>query len=226
MSTVGTAPQPDVDFNLLTKTSAMSCMSWSLPAGPGVCGGFTLAKNSVCAMCYAGGGRYNMPNVKDPQVKRLAWWRQTEDSAKVDTLVAAISKLRVKYFRCFDCGDFSTPADVKCWRDIIARCPDIKFWVPTRTWRLEAFRKELIELAKLPNVVVRRSALVIDEGAPVDTELRNTSEVRSTGMGCPKQTAGSCAAANCRKCWDKSVDGVSYLLHGHKVNWAAKAQKK
>jgi hypothetical protein len=121
----------------------------------------------------------------------------------------------------YDSGDFSNVADVYTWLAICTKCPAIRFWFPTRTWIRENFKEALLKLNLLPNVVVRRSAMDMNKPAkdhPIDT----TSEVHTEGKGCPKQTAGSCAAANCRACWNKDVKKVVYLLHGHKINWKAK----
>ncbi len=217
-------PQPGIDFNLLTNTSAMSCKSWSVPAGPVYCAGFTAGDESPCRFCYAAGGRYNMPNVKDTQQARWEWWRNTPTEDRVKVLVRAINALRNGFFRVYDSGDFSNISDVEIWAEIASKCPKIKFWFPTRSWYKPEFTEALIKLNSLPNVVIRRSALRFN--LPADSHpIITTSEVHTTGEGCPKQTHGSCAAAGCRACWSKDVPLVKYLLHGHEIDWAKRIKK-
>jgi hypothetical protein len=204
---------------LLSHTSAMACSSWSLPAGPGYCAGI---RGAVCASCYAGQGMYNFPNVKHTQSLRWQWWRSARESERISTLVAAIRKrtARNPYFRVFDSGDFSCPQDVLTWAAIARTLPKVRFWIPTRTWWLPEFVKPLRVLAALPNVALRVSTIAVNGEAPSDWPC--ASRVVSTGSGCPKQTAGDCATANCRACWDKTVPLVEYRMHGHAVSWSHK----
>ena len=211
-------PKPDVDFNLLTNTSAMGCKSWSLPAGPKYCVGFVKSPDSPCHYCYAGGGRYAMPNVKKPQALRQEWWAHEDPGVIVGTLVTKIRKLRTKYIRVFDSGDFQSTRDVLLWLSIVKSCPDVAFWFSTKSWIKPVFTCLLVELNAEPNVVVRRSALLFDKPAGRHA-IRTTAEVHTAGTGCPKQLSGSCKKANCRDCWDKSVLTVVYKLHGYPARW-------
>jgi hypothetical protein len=211
-------PKPEVDFNLLTNTSAMGCKSWSLPAGPDYCVGFVKGENSPCHYCYAGGGRYRMPNVHDNQMLRYTWWCRESQVVKVAVLSDKINKLRTKYLRVFDSGDFQNNEDIETWHEIVAQCPAVKFWFSTKSWIKPHFEQALVALNSELNVVVRRSALFLDKPAkkhPIIT----TAEVHTYGLGCPKQLHGSCQAAGCRACWDKKVKTVFYKLHGYPAHW-------
>jgi hypothetical protein len=211
-------PKPDVDFNLLTNTSAMGCKSWSLPAGPKYCVGFVKGENSPCHYCYAGGGRYAMPNVSDNQGLRYNWWCRESPIVKIWVLSDKINKMRNKYLRVFDSGDFQNNEDITTWHAIVTSCPTVKFWFSTKSWIKSRFRQALLDLNAEPNVVVRRSALYLDKPAGKHA-IKTTAEVHTVGTGCPKQVWGSCKKANCRDCWDKDVLTVVYKLHGHKVHW-------
>lgn len=162
-----------------------------------------------------------MPSVVNAQSARLAWWRRTPESERVALMVEAIGHACRKrpFFRVFDSGDFTTPADVATWQAIIRACPGVSFWIPTRSWRVPAFEASLASLAREPNVALRRSALDIDTTPPIDPSLPLTSGVTSTGAGCPKQTHGSCEAANCRACWNRAVPHIDYHVHGSHVDW-------
>ena len=196
----------------------MSCKSWSLPAGPGHCVGFTNTENSTCHYCYAGGGRYVMPNVKKTQEFRHQWWTKASSLERVDVLVDKISRMRIPYIRVFDSGDFGSIQDIIDWHDIANLCPGVKFWFSTKSWIKPEFTSQLIYLSKVSNVVVRRSALLLDSPAgkhPIQT----TAEVHTDGFGCPKQVYGSCGKAKCRRCWDRGVAMVHYKLHGYAKKW-------
>lgn len=214
-----TAKVPNTRVSLLSNTSAMSCASWSLPAGPSVCAGFSLRPDSPCTGCYAAQGRYGMRNVQDAQAARLEWWNRSDDSTVIETMVSAIARAckRRPYFRVFDSGDFTLPRDVARWQAIAARLPNVRFWIPTMVWNAryqrDAFRACLLDLAQLPNVCIRVSA-----GGATDCPLP-TSSVADSGIGCPKQSAGDCESAGCRACWDKSVPSITYRRHGARVNW-------
>jgi hypothetical protein len=166
-----------------------------------------------------------MPNVIGAQAARWQWWTTAPLSERVDTMATAILHAckRRPFFRVFDSGDFTVPANVDAWAQIAARCPDIRFWVPTRVWWRPEFAAPLARLAALPNVAVRRSALFVDSPPPVDVRLPLTSGVTSTGPGCPKQSAGSCEAAGCRACWSRDHAHVDYHVHGQKapIKWQA-----
>jgi hypothetical protein len=157
-----------------------------------------------------------MKNVKQAQSLRYEWWKSTPSSDLVTVLSEKINRMRTPYIRVFDSGDFGGIRDVTIWHEIVKKCPDVKFWFSTKSWIKPEFTSQLVSLSKEPNVVVRRSALLLDTPATKHL-IPTTAEVHTTGEGCPKQTAGSCGAANCRKCWDKKVLTVSYKLHGYAV---------
>ncbi len=224
------AKVPGSSVSLLSETEAMSCYSWSLPAGPTTCGGFKGGPGTICGSCYAGQGRYAMPNVIKAQLARWTWWNATSRAERVNVLVSAISRAcsRKPFFRVFDSGDFASPEDVRIWAEICASLPNVHFWIPTRVWWRPEYATALKALASLPNVALRRSALRVDESVPANATLPLTSGVTSTGPGCPKQSAGSCEAAGCRACWDRSVLHVDYHVHGQKapIKWSVVLQRR
>lgn len=205
---------PNTRVSLLTRTSAMSCFSWSIPAGPKTCAGF---KGTICGSCYAGQGSYNYPTVKNAQAMRLAWWQLTDSEERVDYMADAINAAtkRNPYFRVFDSGDFNSISDVQSWHEICELLSHVRFWIPTRCWHLVPYRPYLESLAKLPNTVLRASMLDIDGSIP---PWPNTSGVTSDNP-CPKQIHGSCAAGQCRDCWNKAIPHINYKFHGHRVKW-------
>lgn len=216
---------------LLTWTSAMDCWSWSIPARE-TCPMAVYGENAICQGCYAAIGRYAMDNVAEAQWTRFMWLRENLKGMRgclhiIDTLSRAIqSHVTNGYFRVHDSGDFFNIRYAYMWYKICERCPDIKFWFPTRNWHNlngdSKFLGVLRAMAKLPNVVIRPSALYIDEATPVVDGLAAGSGVASQeskdrlmAVICPKSLmGGSCQSNNCRSCWDAPQNEVYYYVHG------------
>ena len=159
-----------------------------------------------------------MPNVKNAQALRLDRWR-TDPAIDTD-LASEINRKRSAFFRVFDSGDFTTTDDVDRWRAIAAACPDKRFWIPTRTWRLgPEWIAALVALNRLPNVVVRASGLRWNI-APDDVGLPIATMVNDDTGDCPATRQGTdCKTESCRKCWDKDNAETKIDAHGSPVNW-------
>lgn len=122
------------------------------------------------------------------------------------------------YFRVHDSGDLFSPAYTQMWTRVCANLPEVRFWFPTRMWPHggKAVRLTTIaavqELAALPNVTVRPSALQFDDPAPTVDGYGPGSSAAREGYNCPAHEQNNECRA-CRACWD-SPDGVIYRYHG------------
>ena len=76
------------EYSLLTRTSAMSCWSFSLPALHSCPGMVATSDDSICACCYAQMNRYNMGNVLTPAAARFAWLRAAVRFNQIAVLAA------------------------------------------------------------------------------------------------------------------------------------------
>ena len=217
--------------SLLSRTSAMSCWSLSLPAGKdGACPLAVTGKGSISDGCYAMANRFNQPNVISSQTIRLQWLRshlhnQQEDFI-ISTFVESINKHSSKegYFRWFDSGDFFSLQMIDVCRQICEQLPHIKFWFPTRSWYAPNWKSSLERLSQLDNVSLRPSALYINQLPPktnlgtgstvfTDKSLKNLKQFKEISI-CPKSiNGGSCESNRCRTCWDQDKE-VAYLWHG------------
>jgi hypothetical protein len=224
--------------SLLSWTEDMGCYSFSIPAGdscpmavyePSVDG-----KDSICGGCYAQIGRYGMPNVADAQWIRFMWLREnlkTENGRieifeyfreALQTHVKINGMSGMGYFRGHDSGDFFSPAYVDIWIRLCSNFPGIKFWFPTRSYHKPGKLTDAVkQLAKLPNVIVRPSALWVDTDAPqvpgfaIGSGVVTTLEGNDQRMLCPKTTnGGTCESNSCRTCWNFSTEAVYYYVHG------------
>lgn len=146
-----------------------------------------------CLNCYAMGGNYIYPDVKQAQLRRSRWFTEGKDGDVVNDLVDAIShagreycdkeipgectfipNVPAKYFRLFDSGDFNSVRDVEIWTEVARRLPDVKFWAPTTAHETcKGYEpphhgdmiKKLKLMNKLPNVVVRPSGKKVGDRA-------------------------------------------------------------
>lgn len=227
---------------LLTDTSAMSCPSWSLPAAFSCPGMVARDDSHICAGCYAQFGRYLDDEVSRAQWIRFDWIRhclrtKAGTDKAVSVLIQAIRRTGCRYFRIHDSGDFFSPAYVRVWARVCSELPGVKFWTPTRSYHFPTRPKALAEidyvlrteLAWLPNVVIRPSALRWNEPAPRllgyaagSTAVTSVTEGHILGARfgvrlCPKSVAGkgaSCESVGCRICWEDPDAEAAYLVHG------------
>jgi hypothetical protein len=142
-------------------------------------------------------------------------------------MVAEIAANAVRTLRVHVAGDFWSAAYAKAWLAIARRCPDTRFFVFTRSWRVPAIRPVLEELARLPNVrlfwsldaatglpgrvppQVRLAYMALDEDdlppldadlVFVDAPLRRERRVRMAGvLVCPMEN-GTGWHGTCEKC--------------------------
>ena len=197
----------------------MDCWSWSLPAGKrGSCPMEDLSVNSICNSCYAQQNRYRFPTVKNAQWARFNFLRADPERC-LDAISNFITTHNLPFFRVHDSGDFHTLDMIRLWRKVAASCRTTSFWFPTRAWLFPHWIPALRDLASLPNVSVRPSAIHFGDHPPVIAGLNDgTVSMHQSLPGildCPKSVNHStCATENCRTCWSKT-GYVNYIPHGH-----------
>ena len=256
-------------INLLSDPSKMPCKGFNIPAMK-FCPAAKLVMNLyrkakkelsklICSSCYACKGMYLFPNVRDSLQKKAEFVLQSIREDNGDTFVKEmcdqiekayfkkgekkkLKNLNTDLFRVHDSGDLFNPAYIDCWVRIAKRFPTINFWVPTREHVREDQLPHLRKLAALGNVVVRPSALELDEPAPQVEGLDGgtavyTDEAKAKADGhmiCPatihahrlgkkgwkalpqKERAklASCAGNNCTACFLKcSNRPKAYMAH-------------
>lgn len=192
----------------LGKPSKMPGYAYGLPARHCPVGAL-LAKipGSVCSDCYALKGRYVFRKVQQAQEYRF---NSLKHPQWVDAMVFMIKKRKCDYFRWHDSGDIQGLWHLENMVEVARRCPETKFWVPTRENRV--VKHYLSTHGEFPpNFVVRVSGAMIDGPAP--TSFANTSTVTTRGdHTCPAYKQGG-VCGTCRACWDPAVQNVSYPKH-------------
>jgi hypothetical protein len=213
---------------ILTRPGKMPGFSFSLPAGV-TCPASKIANRlkgplSICGACYAMSGNYTWPTVRNAQMRRLAWVRAgLANGHFVRDMIAELARCvdpTDPHFRVHDSGDLFSIPYAKAWVAICTALPWIKFWIPTREWVRPLMLPVLQELAALPNVTVRPSALGSEDPAPSIPGLSagTTVHVEETAISCPATATAfkHCDDHGCRRCWSK-VGAVSYVAHGRKA---------
>lgn len=195
-----------------SKPSKMPCHSWSIPAKNCKMGSkLAKLKTSVCAKCYAMRGFYPTPNVVNALARRF---ESLSNPDWVEAMTLAISGTEGSgYFRWFDSGDLQSLAHLEQIAQIAKNLPNIKFWLPTKEFRIVS---EFTAKNELPeNLTIRISGYMIDGPPPVALANRMgvvTSSVSKTAWTCPASNQGN-KCLSCRNCWDKQVANVTYKYH-------------
>lgn len=197
----------------LSAPEKMPCNSYNLPALSTCKLGSVLAKikGSVCGDCYALKGRYAFPGVERALVRRMDI--QTGDPTRWGAAMAALigkkSGPRSTHFRFHDSGETRGPVHARILLWIGAKCPHVKFWIPTReygTWAPLA--SEVPE-----NVTVRMSAHMVGARPPAVSGFPSSTvgwEGAPNDCPAPNQE-GKCK--DCRRCWDRDFTNVNYHPH-------------
>ena len=230
------ATVPGSGVALLTVTSKMPCDSWSLPAGRACPTAFVGDKadgyswaapdtTTICGHCYAKKGSYAWAAVENAQETRFRWTldcqkagdhgRESFVSIMVPAIRKSVARQRTesKYFRVHDSGDLFSVWYVRAWMEICQQLADVRFWIPTRAWRSKnpALKAALLELAALPNVALRPSALFFNAPAPRVPGFAAGTTASNAEFSCPAPGHNN-ACVDCRACWDPSIE-VSYRKH-------------
>jgi hypothetical protein len=200
-----------------TRTSKMPSLSYSLPAKECITGSkLVKVKGSVCEGCYALKGNYHRfaKNIEPAQYKRL-------ESIKHPDWVKAMVKLigNKPYFRWHDSGDLQSVDHLYKIAQVARQTPRTLHWLPSREYDIV---KNFVKQDTLPvNLVIRLSAMMIDQPAKLPRSLRNFANILTSSVHSQKELTGfKCKAPDqegqcgeCRACWDNKVTNVSYHVH-------------
>jgi hypothetical protein len=123
------------------------------------------------------------------------------------------------YFRWHDSGDLQSVEHLSKIAQVARRLDKTLFWLPTREANIV---KDFLKTESIPvNLVIRISAMFIDEPAKLPRSLQNQANILTSTVHSQKELTGfKCKApsqqgqcGSCRACWDNTVTNVSYLAH-------------
>jgi hypothetical protein len=167
--------------------------------------------------CYAVGGNYRYPNVKNPRMENREDWKRDE---WVADMVAELRNDR--FFRWFDSGDMYAIGLAEKIYAVMVSTPHVQHWLPTRMHKFPKFADVLARMQSLPNVMVRPSSdSVTGEYTP---GVHGSTIIPPSGIDVLPPSVTLCHAAKndgkcgaCRACYDKSVAVVAYVAHGRSM---------
>lgn len=201
-----------------SKAGKMPCRSWSLEAQttcPGSIDPDTKKLVPACQGCYATDGNYRFKNVKAPRLHNRDDWKSAD---WIDAMVSALDNDR--YFRLFDSGDFYHHKLAEKWLSVMEQTPWVKYWVPTRSYKIPRIAKILVKMAALPNVVVRYSSDSVrgefeqHHGSTIIGEDQ-IGHIDGVTVCHAYSNDGKCGT--CRSCWNKDINTIAYVQHGRKM---------
>ena len=224
----------------LSKASKMPCQSWSLEAFNTCAGAIDSDGNEVdaCKGCYARGGNYRFPNVAAVRIFNKQDWKR---DAWCDDMVQALDNDR--YFRWFDSGDMYSLGLAFKILEVMQRTPWCKHWLPTREAKVVkdyktkygeipsnlCIRVSATMIGDKPIKGYNNTSTVHRKGSEVFgkeclayrtnidsrvlTELQYTEfkKLDKPNKAKSKIDIGHCG--DCRACWSKEVNNISYPLH-------------
>lgn len=203
----------------LSKPSKMPGFGYSTSADDCITGSkLAKVKNSICSICYAKKGRYVFANVQNAMKKRLDSLERLDWIESMVQLIAR--KEKSGYFRWHDSGDLQGVWHLEKIAEVARRLPNIKFWLPTREYKIVSDWLETCNQSKgrrkLPaNLTIRLSAYMINGQPPTNLAKRLglvTSGAKDNGFNCPASKQNN-KCGDCRACWDQSVENVDYKPH-------------
>ena len=159
---------------------------------------------SVCAGCYAMKGRYRFKNVKDALNRRL---QALEHPRWVEAMVTLIKDQ--DWFRWHDSGDIQSPEHLKNIFEVCKRTPRTRHWMPTREVK---FLKLMDPAVIPPNLIIRISSHMIDQGPVKSWPWTSTVSTRPEDRTCPAPDQGN-ECGSCRACWSRSTPNICYGKH-------------
>ena len=97
--------------------------------------------------------------------------------------------------------------------EICKLTPNVKHWLPTREYKIV---RDFLHWESFPsNLTVRLSAHKIDEKPPKTSECQTSTvnkDKPALGVQCESFKQDN-KCLDCRLCWDKSIDNISYKYH-------------
>ena len=194
-----------------TVTSKMPTISYSISAKDCKTGSkLRKIKNSVCSDCYALKGNYvrYAKNIEKAQNKRLkAIFSKDWTNAMIYIMNHQKQVIKSGLFRWHDSGDIQSMEHLQKIVDIAKSTPNIKHWLPTKESNIiKNFKGDIPK-----NLIIRLSGSFIDGKAPIykNTSTVTTDKDKATCRSF--ENNGQCK--ECRKCWDSSIQNISYLNH-------------
>lgn len=194
----------------LSNPSKMPCHSYGISAYRCITGAkLQKIEGSTCSKCYALKGMYGSWNKNVTKAHEIRL-EALDHPLWIESMIFLVHHKKMDYFRWHDSGDLQSFQHLLNLVKIAERCPDTKFWLPTRE---KKFINQFVDtFGNFPkNLIVRLSSTMIDENP---SPFKNTSTVHKN----KKPIGKPCSAINgkcndCRDCWNPKIKNISYSFH-------------
>ncbi len=130
-----------------------------------------------------------------------------EDPRWVESMVTLIKDQ--DWFRWHDSGDIQSLEHLKNIFLVCKQTPNTKHWMPTREAQ---FLKDIDPATVPPNLIIRMSSHMIDQGPVKFWPWTSTVSTAPEARTCPAPDQGN-ECGSCRACWDRSTPNVCYGKH-------------
>ena len=200
----------------LSAPSKMPSYAWSISAKRCNIGSkLAKVKDSVCYNCYALKGRYMFPMVQDALERRHDAWANDREKW-VDAMIYIMHNkkhiINTGHFRWFDSGDIQGKSMLKDMNTVAWASPHIRFWLPTKEYKL--IKDSKLDIA--PNLIIRVSnpntnTNTLNGYKHISTVYDKDNLTNSDGYICPSSKQGN-KCGECRMCWSDKHE-VSYIAH-------------
>ena len=111
---------------------------------------------SLCrSLCYAVGGNHNWASVRRMHRRNAAALKR---GAFISRMIKEIRSKQAQVIRIWASGDFADRDSIASWLSIVQACPQVTFYVYTRSYRVPKLVRSLIRLGGQPNVQMYWSA--------------------------------------------------------------------
>ena len=193
----------------LGQTTKMPCPSYGLPATQCRTGGkLRDVEGSVCSTCYALKGNYaRFKSITAHQHTRLTAITHPE---WVDSMVTLIRHANCAYFRWHDSGDLQSFDHLTRIALIAEALPETKFWLPTLERRIVSAWASLNAVPA--NLIIRVSTPMVDTKPTSTVWLTSSVATDKSSVTC-HATLHHRTCEDCRACWSRDVQHVTYLQH-------------
>jgi hypothetical protein len=193
---------------------------FDLPAGS-TCPG----QSELCAKaCYAKSGHYRFTSVQE----RLKWnYQESQRANFAKLMIAEIKRKGVLVIRLHVSGDIYSAEYAMKWLEVMRQCPRVRFYLYSRSWRIEGIAKVLEQMAALRcakiwfsidsetgvpakvRVGVRLAYLQVDEDEEpelldllfVVRRLKRHAKRMSLPLLCPHQSGVAENCGDCGRCF-------------------------
>lgn len=212
----------------LSEPSKMPCSAYSIPAWHCHTGSkLQKVEGSVCFNCYAMKNRYTFPNVKSGMEKRFDSLSDPMWVEAMVTLIRETNKGDREYFRWHDSGDVQSEQHLDQICEIARRIPEVKFWLPTKEWKIcrdyfktHAMPENLNVRLSMPNVGQKAPEVKADDPFTYSEVVHIAKGEKSNLVTmCPAKNQGDkcdgtpTGGVNCRSCWKKEIRVTTYPEH-------------